>query len=883
MVPLKNKKNIKYLLIFIGLSALALFVRDQEIKNLKKEVLAHEKEMVSVTYSTITKAYKTHSEIFFSTKINVPEVFALMKKANSTDMTEKNHAREELYHLLIDSFNSMKLFKIKQLHFHLPNNESFLRFHSVEKYGDNLEGIRDTVAYVNKYKETVSGFEEGRIYNGYRFIYPILQEAKHYGSVEISVSMYEIVKHLKSESVADVDFIIKKDVVEKKVFENEKQNYIQSNISHEYLYEKSISQGGSKLIEKLTAEYPDLEKKISSGELFNFFTYLDDKFYITTFIPIFNKYSNKHVAYLIISRSNPSLEFMFKKDMLINAVIIFLLALLTYLYYRIRKKHELLEKSNSFLKEIQYNAKLGSWEFDAKTNKLTWSDEVYNIFHLEPQSIEPDYEIFLSYVHPDDTEKLKRTFEESVKTKSDYQIHHKIIRSDKSIAHLNEIGHHIYDEKGEHIYTMGTVHDVTNIIAYEEKISHIQNELQSIVNHIPDIIFKCKADNEMTMLFINRAVHKITGYKTQGFILNKIRNYRDIIYPDDKQAVILKIKEALKSEDEYTIEYRILNSIGDIVWVRESGKKRIYEDGLETLEGIISDITHQKNSLDKLRKFIDLQDSIVILTDATKILFANQKFFDFFGYKDLEEFSKKYNCICDLFMQEGNFFHTGKILPKEEHWVRSMLNLSGRERIVSMNNKDKIPHAFSVSINNYDPLTYIINFSDISETMFEKLQLQIRAVKDQLTNAYNRTFFDSSIKSIVSNNEKQNAKTGIILFDIDYFKDINDNYGHDIGDKVLKNLVDTISRFIRKDDKLIRWGGEEFVIVMYAKTIENIIRQAEHLRFVVQNNKLENVPAITCSFGIALHEDDEAIEDTIKRADEKLYEAKRGGRNQVRA
>ncbi|PNV84246.1 MAG: hypothetical protein C0627_01615 [Sulfurimonas sp.] len=107
---MKNKKNIKYLLIFIGLSAFALFVRDQEIKNLKKEVLAHEKEMVSVTYSTITKAYKTHSEIFFSTKINVPEVFALMKKANSTDMTEKNHAREELYSLLIDSFNSMKLF-----------------------------------------------------------------------------------------------------------------------------------------------------------------------------------------------------------------------------------------------------------------------------------------------------------------------------------------------------------------------------------------------------------------------------------------------------------------------------------------------------------------------------------------------------------------------------------------------------------------------------------------------------------------------------------------------------------------------------------------------------------------------------------------------------
>ncbi len=878
-----KKEIIKYLLFFISLSTAALLISYYQIKNHEKEVLKQEKEMLTITYNTITKAYKTHAEIFFGTKVNVPEVYALMKKASSTDIGEKNSARGELYSLLIDSYNSIKIFKIKQLHFHLPNNESFLRFHRVEKFGDSLEGIRDTVAYVNKYKEPVSGFEEGRIYNGYRFIYPIVDGDKHYGSVEISVSMHEIVKHLRDEAVADVEFIIKKDIVDKKVFENERDNYSQSKINKNYLYERVISGDGNKLIENIVEKHPGLNEKILSGKGFNFFTCLDSRFYITTFIPIYNKYSNKHVAYIVVSRSNTSIEYMFKRDRIINTIIILLLALLTYLYYKMRKKQESIEKSNNTLNEIQHIAKLGSWEFDAKTNRLTWSDEVYNILNLQPQSLEPTYKTFLSYVHPDDKERLENAFKKSIETKSVYHIQHRIVKPNNFIAYLNESAYHTYDEEGKHIYSIGTVHDVTNIIEYEEKISSMQNELQSIVDHIPDIIFRSKTDKEMTMLFINSAAYKITGYKAQGFILNRVRNYRDIIHPDDKESVESKIKKAIKNGSEYSIEYRILNSLGDVVWVKESAKMSIDEDGIECVEGIITDITHQKNNMDKLRKFIDIQDSIVLLTDSSRILFANQKFFDFFGYKDLEDFTKDYPCISSLFVEDEIFFHTGKMLPKEEHWIRSLLNLPGRERIVSMINRDKKAHAFSVSINSYDPQTYVINFSDISDTMFEKLQLKQKAIKDQLTGAYNRTFFDSSAQSMINNNEKQNGKTGIILFDIDHFKDINDNYGHTTGDEVLKTLVEIVNRFTRKEDKLIRWGGEEFVVVMYAKTIEDITRQAEHLRFVIQNHKFDGLPTITCSFGVALHDHNDKIEDSIKRADDKLYEAKRGGRNQVRS
>ncbi len=494
---------------------------------------------------------------------------------------------------------------------------------------------------------------------------------------------------------------------------------------------------------------------------------------------------------------------------------------------------------------------------------------------------EPTYEIFLSCIHPDDREKVDETFAKSIKEKSTYQIQHKIIKSDASIGYVNETGYHIYDDKGELVHTVGTVHDITNIIQYEEKINRIKNELESIVENIPDILFRSKIDDDMTMLFVNSAIGKITGYKPDGFIQNSVRSYRSIIHHEDKESVLLEIQKALKESNIYTLEYRIINSIGDTLWVRESAKKIVDDEGNEIIEGLITNITDQKNAMNKLRKFIDIQDNIVILTDAEKVLFANKKFFDFFGYENLEEFLKEHNCICERFIKNDTFFHLDKVLPKEENWIRSLINVQGRERVVSMINRDNQAYAFAVSINNYDPQSYIVNFSDISDTMFEKLRLKEKAIRDQLTNAYNRTYFESSIQNIISNNEKQNGKTGIIIFDIDYFKSVNDNYGHGVGDLVLKTLVEVINNFIRKDDKLIRWGGEEFIILLYAKSLEDVKIQAEHLRVVIQNHKFDQIPSLTCSFGITLHESETSIEESIKKADEKLYLAKKNGRNRV--
>lgn len=876
-------KNIRYLIIFFALCIAAFYVLYLSQKGHRDDILAQEREILLSTYNNITKSYKSNSEIFFSTKINSKNIFEIMERANSADENLKNKAREELYSALISDYSTMKLFGIRQLHFHLPNNESFLRFHRPEQYGDSLTGIRNTVAYVNKYKEPISGFEEGRIYNGYRYIYPILDGSEHYGSVEISVSMQELLKNLRHDAVANAGFIIKKDVVEQKVFKNEQKNYSPSGISREYLYDNSVVGSDTDLLENLCKKHTDLKKNILKGDIFNFYDIYDSKVYITTFLPIINKYSGVQTAYIIISRPNLSLEYLMKKETFIDITTFFFIALLIFFYYRIQKNEESLKNKNAFLEEIQHIAKLGSWEYDALTHEVKWSDEVYSILGKEPHSFKLTYNGFLGFVHPDDVQKIEEAFFDSINKKEKYSVQHRIIKTDGSFIHVNESGYHIYDHNGDHIKTKGTVHDVSDIVKYEQRIKQMQNELESVVNHIPDIIFKCKNDENLTMLYVNNAIEKITGYKAEGFIEGGVRNYRDIIDADDRKEVYQKIKSSLEYSSEYTLEYRIVNSIGDVIWVKESGRSGIDNEGEEIIEGIISDITFQKDSIDKLRKFIDTQDSMVLLTDLNKIIFANRKFFDFFGYDDTRELSKETHCICDLFIEDDSFFHKKKMLPKEDNWVRSIMNLPGRERVVSMLDNQGKSYAFSVAINNYDPHTFIISFSNISDTMFEKLQLKNKAVKDQLTGAYNRTFFDSYISDIIALNQNKHIKTGVIMFDIDDFKKINDNFGHFTGDGVLKELVDIVSRFTRKDDKLIRWGGEEFIIIVGSNDADDIIREAEHLRIVIQNHDFKEVGKVTCSFGTALHDEATTIENSIKKADEKLYEAKKAGKNQVKS
>jgi len=164
-------------------------------------------------------------------------------------------------------------------------------------------------------------------------------------------------------------------------------------------------------------------------------------------------------------------------------------------------------------------------------------------------------------------------------------------------------------------------------------------------------------------------------------------------------------------------------------------------------------------------------------------------------------------------------------------------------------------------------------------------QLRDIAIHDPLTTLHTRRYLFESIPIFISKHERNmDQYLSVIFLDIDYFKEINDRYGHALGDKVLTNVGTTIKYVIRKSDLGIRYGGEEFLVVMLSSSKDDVIQVAERIR--EQSHKLvfgdenKNI-TITLSGGISFREEGEDFESMIKRADENLYKAKNSGRDRL--
>jgi diguanylate cyclase (GGDEF)-like protein len=178
----------------------------------------------------------------------------------------------------------------------------------------------------------------------------------------------------------------------------------------------------------------------------------------------------------------------------------------------------------------------------------------------------------------------------------------------------------------------------------------------------------------------------------------------------------------------------------------------------------------------------------------------------------------------------------------------------------------------------------------LHETLTEKIRALAEAnetitrlaATDELTGLSNRRFFNDTFHKTLSAAQRHKVPLCFIMVDLDKFKLVNDNYGHDVGDKVLKVFAKTMISQTRIEDIPARWGGEEFVILLPLTPIDGAVLQANRLRNAFAADcERELSMSVTASFGVAQLRDDEDAEALIKRADKALYRAKNEGRNRV--
>ncbi|PIE74795.1 MAG: hypothetical protein CSA18_03160 [Deltaproteobacteria bacterium] len=174
---------------------------------------------------------------------------------------------------------------------------------------------------------------------------------------------------------------------------------------------------------------------------------------------------------------------------------------------------------------------------------------------------------------------------------------------------------------------------------------------------------------------------------------------------------------------------------------------------------------------------------------------------------------------------------------------------------------------------------------EVKKAKLKSVSMEKDLLLDPLTGAYNRRAYNRRINEEIARFFRYKTKFSMILFDIDHFKNINDTYGHDIGDKCLFEIIRKVSPLLRKSDLIARYGGEEFIIILPELTLDGAERVAEKVRSVVEEisfvYKKENIK-LTISLGVGeINENDKGAETFFSRIDKALYEAKSSGRNRV--
>lgn len=190
-----------------------------------------------------------------------------------------------------------------------------------------------------------------------------------------------------------------------------------------------------------------------------------------------------------------------------------------------------------------------------------------------------------------------------------------------------------------------------------------------------------------------------------------------------------------------------------------------------------------------------------------------------------------------------------------------------------------VPAALIIPLFVGTPLVHSLVKSTVKLLHTER-QLTLATRKDPLTGLYNRQYFFDCAR--LCDATDQSGHFSILMLDLDRFKSINDEYGHPVGDRVLKNISGVIQRFMRQGDICARYGGEEFVCLLPETAVDGAQVVAERIRQGIEGEEpVEGHFRLSVSIGIASHQPGETLEELIERADRALYQAKAAGRNQV--
>ena len=345
------------------------------------------------------------------------------------------------------------------------------------------------------------------------------------------------------------------------------------------------------------------------------------------------------------------------------------------------------------------------------------------------------------------------------------------------------------------------------------------------------------------------------------------------------RIVIDEYKELLSGKvEEYNNQFPYYSKeLNQILYFSSRAKvlERNEKNEVSILYGIIENITLQELQKKEIKEHTNIINKYVITSsmDVDGIIEdVSDAFCEISGYHKDELIGKNYDFLLDNETSSKVYQQILQTITSGKVWSGECKNIK----------KDKSQYWLSNIISpKYDEKNCIKGYTNIGQNITDKKTIEESAQRDQLTKIYNRMKLDKVIQNEYEISKRYGTNLSLIILDIDFFKSVNDTYGHLTGDNVLIQLSNILSKNLRRSDIVGRWGGEEFIIICPNSNIEASMQLAEKLRSLIDNFEFDIVKHKTASFGIAQLKDIDTVNSLIERADTALYKAKELGRNRV--
>ncbi|QEY32044.1 bifunctional diguanylate cyclase/phosphodiesterase [Synechococcus sp. RSCCF101] len=377
-------------------------------------------------------------------------------------------------------------------------------------------------------------------------------------------------------------------------------------------------------------------------------------------------------------------------------------------------------------------------------------------------------------------------------------------------------------------------------------------------------------------------VEAIYGMEAGSF-RGTFEEVRQAIHPDDFQAWQDDVARCLSGESDHNLQYRIVHPDGSIHWIHAHGAAVRDEQGaVIRIEGLTQDVTAHKQNERKLRQaaavFANTCEAVILTDLDATILDVNAAFTTITGYSRAESIGRNPRFLKSGHQDQAFYQGMWNALLDRNQWSGEVWN----------RHKDGHPYPIRLSISrlrdeNGRANGYVGVCSDISTSKQTEARLQHLSQHDSLTGLPNRACFDALLEKRLQSAQRDHSQLAVVYVDLDNFKPVNDNFGHLIGDGLLRQVADRLRDAVRSSDGVARIGGDEFVLLLdqlastdQARIIAHQLQRSLQRPFTVSSHLVR----ISGSIGVSLYpqDGDDAI-SLMRHADAAMYRSKELGRN----